>query len=87
MSLMADQMNWAAQRVDDRELPLRANSKEPRRSWTVALKWGKSSGILVCALCVTRRGLRRENYWSETKQVNCLESEEALEVIAAKRGQ
>lgn len=35
--LRVDEIRCAAQRMDDRELSLRANSKEVRSSWTIAV--------------------------------------------------
>ncbi len=35
--LRVDEIRCAAQRMDDRELSLRANSKEVRISWTIAV--------------------------------------------------
>lgn len=37
MMLRVDEIRCAAQRMDDRELSLRANSKEVRSSWTIAV--------------------------------------------------
>ena len=35
--LRVDEIRWAAQRMNDRELSLRANSKEVCSSWTIAV--------------------------------------------------